>query len=126
MSLLMNNINAIVCAAAFHHSKSNSPTKRQNPTRRYSIRNNTWKDVLSDPRYHFGWFERFLRCSFQKFTVIVQRITEGWLKTNAKIPHHNAVFKIVDRVACTLYFLGHADGCDCSGAPFGMRYFKNN
>lgn len=104
--------------------------KNRKPIQRYfSKRSTVWKDIFEDDRYDTGWFVRELRCKKQTFLWIVQKVEDRWRQIH-KYPHHNSVFKVVDRVAVTMHYITHADGYDQAGSIFGMgkssvfRYVK--
>jgi hypothetical protein len=94
----------------------------------FSIRSTAWQDAQDNPLCDNGWFLRFLRCPRKVFEVLVSRIENAWTRVHSW-PHHNTKFWIRDRVACCFHFLGHVDGYDCAGLPFGIRFdslFTNN
>jgi hypothetical protein len=113
---------AIVLAAAYYHWSTN-PTSKERASRQriYSIRSSSWTMIQANPLCDHGWFKRFLRCEKIVYETIVSRVENAWTRVHPW-PHWNTIFHIRDRVACCLHFIGHIDGYDCSGVPFGIGH----
>jgi hypothetical protein len=104
-------------------SKRDGRSFRRPISRRFSNRITTWREVDSDETYNDGWFQRQFRCSKSAFNKIVERVEARWHMVNT-VPHWNAVFSIRDRVAATMHYLTHSDGCDQSALVFGTACFS--
>lgn len=93
---------------------------RRSIQRRYSLRNNVWQRVCSDPLYSDGWFLRELRCSRETFDKIAYKVEVRWT-IHHRLPNPSrTVFDIRQRVAVTLYHLTHTSSYSQSGAVFGV------
>lgn len=93
----------------------NAPRERLT---RYSIRNSTWKKVVSNELYS-GWFRRNLRLSKESFFIIAGAIEDYW-HLEYHDPHHNTIFSIQERVALTIHFLCTESGYATAGNLFGL------
>jgi hypothetical protein len=77
-----------------------------------------WREIDNSQDYE-GWFRRKFRCSKRVFDVLCSKVERRWISINEARPAVNAVFKIRDRFAITMYYLTHPVSVEEAGAKFG-------
>jgi hypothetical protein len=116
--------NMVICCAALAAAyAATSPVDgRHMPgprLRRFTVRSDVWMQIDNDRRYDDGWFQRTLRMDKATFNVIAERVEIAWEK-HLKMPHHNTIFTIRDRVAATLFYMMQGTGYNAVAGFFGM------